>query len=261
MYGESSTARSASSAGRSIGSATHVGPRDHHVGDVLVGEVEDLVDHLLLAPLDLALLGRAREQHPQLDLRVRGALGAGRLLAEQRSTSSVERFSSQISGFMTKKKPRTGVETASAIRSGWPSAIPFGTSSPSTTCRKVMISSAKTTARKVAISGSNRSAKSCSPNAPMASEVSVTPSCIAAMKFGGSAVIRSTARARRLPCAVELADPRPPRRDEAVLRRHEERVQHDQAARARSWRRESSAAPLTGAQVLGGKSSSKRPAS
>ena len=33
------------------------------------------------------------------------------------------------------KNPRTGVETASAIRSGWPSAIPFGTSSPITTCR------------------------------------------------------------------------------------------------------------------------------
>ena len=33
----------------------------------------------------------------------------------------------------------------------------------------------------------------------MASEVSVTPSCIAAMKRGGSLVIRSTSRARRLP--------------------------------------------------------------
>ena len=61
----------------------HVGPRDHHVGDVLVGEVEHLVDHLLLAALDLALLGRAREQHPQLDLGMRRVLGAGHLLAER----------------------------------------------------------------------------------------------------------------------------------------------------------------------------------
>ena len=34
--------------------------------------------------------------------------------------------------------------------------------------------------------GSKRCANTCSPNAPMASEVSVTPSCIAAMKCGGS---------------------------------------------------------------------------
>ena len=33
----------------------------------------------------------------------------------------------------------------------------------------------------------------------MPSEVSVTPSCIAAMNCGGSLVIRRTARARRLP--------------------------------------------------------------
>ena len=81
------------------------------------------------------------------------------------------------------KNPRTGVETASAVRSGWPSAIPFGTSSPITTCRYVMISSARITARTVAITGSNRCASTCSPRAPMASEVSVTPSCIAAMKL------------------------------------------------------------------------------
>ena len=36
----------------------------------------------------------------------------------------------------------------------------------------------------------------------MPSEVSVTPSCIAAMKRGGSAVIRCTARARRLPSSA-----------------------------------------------------------
>ena len=38
--------------------------------------------------------------------------------------------------------------------------------------------------------------------APMASEVSVTPSCIAAMKCGGSLVIVITARAGRLPSSI-----------------------------------------------------------
>ena len=114
----------------------HLGPRHHHVGDLLVGEVEDLVEHLLLAVLDLALLGRAREQHPQLGLGVRLVLGAGRLRARAaRGSTSVERWSSQISGRKTMKKARTGVESASAVRSGWPSAIPFGTSSPITTWR------------------------------------------------------------------------------------------------------------------------------
>jgi hypothetical protein len=36
-----------------------LGARHHHVGDVLVAEHEDLVDHLLLLVLDLALLTRA----------------------------------------------------------------------------------------------------------------------------------------------------------------------------------------------------------
>ena len=62
-----------------------------------------------------------------------------------------------------------------------------------------MISSAKITATTVASHGSNRCEKSGSPRAPIASEVIVTPSCIAAMNRGGSAVMRSTARARRLP--------------------------------------------------------------
>ena len=52
---------------------------------LLVGEVEDLVEHLLLLLLELALDGRALEQHLQLGLRVDGALGARRLQPEQRA--------------------------------------------------------------------------------------------------------------------------------------------------------------------------------
>ena len=47
-----------------------LGPRDHDVRDLLVGEVEDLVEHLLLALLDLAALGRLADEHLQLGLRV-----------------------------------------------------------------------------------------------------------------------------------------------------------------------------------------------
>src|SRR5579864_2517853 len=62
-----------------------------------------------------------------------------------------------------------------------------------------MMKRAKITATTVASHGSNRCEKSGSPRAPIASEVRVTPSCIAAMKRGGSAVMRRTARARRFP--------------------------------------------------------------
>ena len=59
-----------------------LGPRHHHVRRVLVAEDEDLVDHLLLFVLDLALLARARQQHAQLGLGERIALRAGRLEPE-----------------------------------------------------------------------------------------------------------------------------------------------------------------------------------
>ena len=52
----------------------HLGPRHHHVRGLLVGEVEDLVEHLLLLRLDLAAPGRVAEQHPQLGLGVDAAL-------------------------------------------------------------------------------------------------------------------------------------------------------------------------------------------
>ncbi len=62
----------------------------------------------------------------------------------------------------------------------------------------------------------------------MPSEVSVTPSCIAAMNCGGS---RGDAQhGARAPVAlmVQLDDARAPRRDERVLGRHEEGVEQDQ---------------------------------
>ena len=55
------------------------------------------------------------------------------------------------------------------------------------------------TASTVASTGSKRRVSACSPSAPIPSDVSVTPSCIAAMKRGGESVTRRTPRARRLP--------------------------------------------------------------
>ncbi len=117
-----------------------------------------------------------------------------------RSATSDERCSTQISGRNTKKKSRTGPETTRAAASECCSAMPFGTSSPITTWRYVIsrkaIRNASTPARK----GSKTRARTGSPMAPMARLVSVTPSCMAAMKRGGLAVMVSTARARLLPC-------------------------------------------------------------
>jgi len=65
-----------------------------------------------------------------------------------------------------------------------------------------MIRNASVNAITEAKIGSNTFARACSPMAPMARLVAVTPSCIAAMKRGGSATILSTARARRFPCCT-----------------------------------------------------------
>ena len=115
------------------------------------------------------------------------------------STPSVALRSTHTNGANTVKNARTGADTQSAVPSACPSATPFGTSSPITTCANVRIRYASSTARIVEIHLSNACESACSPRAPIPSEVRVTPSCIAAMNCGGSAVMRSTARARRLP--------------------------------------------------------------
>ena len=60
-----------------------VGSRHHHVRRLLVGEVEDLVEHLALVLLDLAVLRRHLEQHLQLRLRVRRAFDLARVDADR----------------------------------------------------------------------------------------------------------------------------------------------------------------------------------
>ena len=77
-------------------------------GDLLLGEVEDLVEHLALVHLDLPVLGRDLEQHLQLRLRVRLALRAVGSIPIARWASSLDRWRTQISGLKTKKNSRTG---------------------------------------------------------------------------------------------------------------------------------------------------------
>ena len=176
------------------------------------------------------------------------------------STSSVERCSSQISGASTVKKARTGVETASAVRSGWPSAIPFGTSSPITTCRKVMISSARITASTVAITGSKRCAST--RLAEGADRQRGDRDAELHRRDEARRVARDPQHGAGPPVALalELADARPPRRDEAVLGRHEERVQEDQARRGPAARGRGSCAAASPARrrAYWAASSSKR---
>src|SRR5437870_1935142 len=89
----------------------------------------------------------------------------------QPSTTSVDHSSTQISGRNSVKNARTGAERASAVPSEWPSATPFGTSSPMTTCRYVRIRYAIATASADASHVSNAFESACSPSAPMPSEV------------------------------------------------------------------------------------------
>ena len=71
-----------------------------------------------------------------------------------------------------------------------------------TTWKNVRRSSESATASTVAITGSKILVSACSPRAPIASDVTVTPSCIAAMNRAGSAVRPSTCLARRWPSSA-----------------------------------------------------------
>ena len=68
---------------RSIEIPIDVRPRDHDVRDLFLREVEDLVEHLALVLLDLAVLGRDLEQHLELGLRVGLAFGELRVDADR----------------------------------------------------------------------------------------------------------------------------------------------------------------------------------
>ena len=99
-----------------------------------------------------------------------------------------------------------GRDTASATRSARCSVYDLGMISPSTTCRIEITTKARITENVPAknvdtwapASSSNRETAG-SPMAPRASELSVMPNCIAAMKCDGSETILRTWRARLSP--------------------------------------------------------------
>src|SRR6266545_3313881 len=140
-----------------------LGPRHHHLVDLLVGEVEDLVEHLALLLLDLARLLGLGDVHADLLLCV-------------------------------------GDDTQRAVRSREWRANAFGTSSPSVTCRYVTATYAKTNARPWESSGSSiHPAMNGSPTTPRRIENAVMPSWTVPMKRIGLSMIRNAIRARRLP--------------------------------------------------------------
>ena len=127
-----------------------------------------------------------------------------------------------------------------------------------TTWKNVSRSSAITTAITVAITGSNRRVSACSPRAPIASEVTVTPSCIAAMNRGGSCGEPEHELRPAVALLLELVQARPADGDERVLGRDEVAVQQHERRNGDQLEEEGHvSAPIAGAQVLGGKSLSK----
>ena len=89
----------------------------------------------------------------------------------------------------------------------------------------------------------------------MPRDVSVTPSCIAAMKRAGIAGDPEDVARAAVALVLELDDPRPARRDEAVLRGHEERVEQDQDRDPDQLEEKCHALTASRAPVLGGFSS------
>ena len=180
-----------------------VGPRHHHVRDLLLGEVEDLVEHLALVLLDLAVLGRDLEQHLQLRLRVRLALGERRVDADralrqlaralEHPDQRLEHEEEQAHGRGHGERDALGVAEREPLGDELADDdVEEGDDQEGEQHGEDRREPLRRTARRAPRS----------PSAPMAREVSVTPSCIAAMKCGGSLVILTTERAVRLPSSA-----------------------------------------------------------
>ena len=189
-------------------------------------------------------------------------MGARRLEPEaaQQHVRSTPR-AARSSGRATTKNQRTGVETKSAIRSAWLSAMPFGTSSPITTCRYVTTSSARITARNDAITASKRVREHLL--AEGADRQRADRHGELHRRDEPRRVLRDAqdGAGALVALVLELHDPGAPRRDEAVLGRDEERRSEaagPSRASISSSEGHTTSAPLSGARVLGGRSSSKR---
>jgi hypothetical protein len=206
----------------------HVRFRHHHVGDVLVAEDEDLVDHLALVLLDLPLLRRARDEHPQLGLRVNLALGAGRLEpegVENRVTRGLQR---------PDERAENGQEPAHGDRD--PKSRPLRVPERSALRHELAEHDVEEAENRVRDEdGENRR----HPLVELLRQRRLAQRADAQGRERHAELHRrdETAGVARdpqhvaraaVPLVLQLDDPRPPRRDEAVLRGHEERVEQDQ---------------------------------
>ena len=105
------------------------------LADLLVGEVEDLVEHLLLGLLDLAdVLGRPDAVDDVL-ARVGDDPGRGRREANGFVTTRAETSIQQMTGPNTTLNQESGGASKRAICSAICSVTVFGMSSPKTTVR------------------------------------------------------------------------------------------------------------------------------
>ena len=234
-----------------------VGLRDHHVGDVLVPEVEDALDQLALAVLDLALRGRAGEEHPQLGLRMDVALGAGRMEAERvegpvgrRPQQPDDRAEDDEEAAHRPRDPERR-----SLRMPERRALRHELAEDDVEEREDPVGEDDRERRRHPLVELLRQRRLAERSDSERGERD------AELHRGNEPprIRRDAQDAARAPVALvlQLDDPRPPRRDEAVLRRHEERVEQDQESDPDQLQRKSHA--LTGrASVLGRLSSTSR---
>jgi hypothetical protein len=234
----------------------HLGPWHHHVGNLLVGEVEHLVEHLPLVVLDLALLGRTLEQHLQLRLRVNDALRPWRL--------EPERAQRQLTRALQEPDQRLEEPEEGAHRSRHD--------------QRRLLRVAERDPLRHELTGDDMQegddqegdregerGRHDRVQRPGQCRLAKGTDCQAraghAELHGGDEAGRRVGQAQHepgpaVPKPVELVHSCPAHRYERVLRRDKERIQHDQRRDGDEEQREGHA-PSPGAPVLGGTSSAK----
>ena len=122
----------------------------------------------------------------------------------------------------------SGRASATAIGSAFWRATAFGTSSPSTTERYVRIANAMRNATVFESGGSMNPESSGSPMAPSRIPETVIPTWTVLMNRTGSSIRRSARSRTDAALLRALLEPAPPRGDERVLRRDEDRVRENE---------------------------------
>ena len=235
----------------------HLGPRHHDVGDFLVREVEDLVEHLLLLAFELSRLGGAGKEHLQLGLGVRGAAVLTRRLETQDAQRKVGRFlqdpdqrleDDEEPGHRGRHDERDGLRVAERH------ALRDQLADHDVQVRDDQEGEAIRDDR-----GRDRVEH---PREDRLADGTDTQARDRDAELHGrdeSRRVRGDAQDDAGPTAslvAELGEARASRGDQGVLGRDEERVQQEQASDCEELKAESHAAPLSGARGLGGWSSS-----